>query len=208
MKRILYCFFTMLLCALCLFACGGGDAPASSSSTTSEKKDPNITFVDNEVTLSVGESVQLEVVTSQNNVFVFWSIRDTDLARVSNDGVVTALAEGQTICYAQFAGEKVMCLVKITAQQAQPMLSISVPYADNSITLFAGDSIAIKATVKLGDEILDNVNVEYVVDATEVVRVENGKVIGLQAGAATVTVTATYEGQTAVLSLTANVVEK
>ena len=179
----------------------------SSSSVTSEVKEPNISFVENQITLSVGQTVKAEIVTSKNNVFVFWTIRDADLATVSNDGEITALAIGETICYAEFMGEKVMCLVKIIEEQAQPLLSLSVPYAEEGVTVYVGDSLAIKASVKLGDTQIDGANVEYVVDQTEIALVEEGKVVGVAVGTATITITATYEGQTATATLFVNVVE-
>lgn len=210
MKRLIYCLLVMLLCSFLGFACGKAEEStenSSSSSITSEVKEPNISFVENEIILSIGQTVKAEIVTSKNNVFVFWTIRDADLATVSNDGEITALAEGETICYAEFMGEKVMCLVKITAQQAKPLLSLSVPYAEEGVTLYVGDSLAIKASVKLGDTQIDGANVEYAVDQMELVRVEDGKAVGVSAGTATITITATYEGQNAVMTLTVNVVE-
>lgn len=211
MKRVIYCLFVMLFCSFFWFACNDSKEPtessSSSSSVTSEVKEPNIYFVENEITLSVGQTVKAEIVTSKNNVFVFWTIRDADLAIVSNDGEITALAIGETICYAEFMGEKVMCLVKITEQQAKPMLSLSVPYSEEGVTVYVGDSLAIKAIVKLGDTTVDSADVEYTVDQTEIIRVEEGKVVGVAAGTATLTITATYEGQTALMTLTVNVVE-
>ena len=211
MKRVIYCIFVMLFCSFFWFACTDAEESTestnSSSSVTSEVKEPNISFVENQITLSVGQTVKAEIVTSKNNVFVFWTIRDADLATVSNDGEITALAIGETICYAEFMGEKVMCLVKIIEEQAQPLLSLSVPYAEEGVTVYVGDSLAIKASVKLGDTQIDGANVEYVVDQTEIALVEEGKVVGVAVGTATITITATYEGQTATATLFVNVVE-
>ena len=211
MKRVIYCIFVMLFCSFFWFACTDAEeskeSTNSSSSVTSEVKEPNISFVENQITLSVGQTVKAEIVTSKNNVFVFWTIRDADLAIVSNDGEITALAIGETICYAEFMGEKVMCLVKITEQQAKPMLSLSVPYSEEGVTVYVGDSLAIKAIVKLGDTTVDSADVEYTVDQTEIIRVEEGKVVGVAVGTATITITATYEGQTATATLFVNVVE-
>lgn len=205
MKKILYCFFVTLLCMFCFVSCR--EAEPESSSSASEVKESSIAFVQNEIVLSVGESVQAEIEISKKNVFVFWSVSDEKLATVSDDGVITALAVGQTICYAEFAGDTAMCLVKIVAKQAEPLLSVSVPY-DDEINLYVGDSIALKATVKLGDSALEDVQIEYEIDVADIVRIEDGRLSGVGTGSATVLIRATYQGQTASTSLTVNVIEK
>ena len=207
MKKFIYCFLVALLC-VCGFSACGKDKTTVDSSSTSEVKESSIAFAQNEITLSVGQSVKAEIETSKKNIFIFWSIRDTNLATVSDDGVITALAEGQTICYAEFAGDTIMCLVKITAEQAKPLLSVSVPYAKEGVTLYVGDSLAIKATVKLGDSVLDNAQVEYEIDATDIVRVEDGKVFGDKVGSAIVTIRVSYEDQNVSTALSVKVVEK
>ena len=207
MKRFLYCFFAMLLCAFCFSACKQ-DKPVDSSSTSEVQESSAITFVQNEITIAIGKSVQAEIETSKKNVFVFWSIRDENLATVSNDGVITALAEGETICYAEFAGERAMCLVKIVAPQAEPLLSISLPYAEEFVTLYVGDSLSINVDVKLGDSVVNNAQVEYEIAQTDIAYIEGDKVVGEKAGTTTILIHATYENQNATAILTVNVVEK
>jgi len=203
MKRLLYCFFAMLLCAFCFSACKK-EEPVKSE----EKEGTTIAFVENEITLAIGESVQAEIETSKKNIFIFWSIRDKDLATVSYDGVITALAEGETICYAEFAGEKAMCLVKIVPPQAKPLLSISLPYANETVTMYVGDSLAINATVKLGDSVINDAQVEYEISQTDIVQVEGDKAVGKKVGNATILIRATYEDQNVTATLTVNVVDK
>ncbi len=204
MKRLL-CVIMVLMCLLCFFSCGKGK---DDTSLSSEGKKGTIAFVQNEVTISIGESVQLEVETTKKNVFIFWSIRDENLATVSDDGVITALAEGQTICYAEFAGERVMCLVKIVSPQAMPLLSISVPYEGESVTLYVGDSLAINAIVRLGDSVVTDAQVEYEITQTDIVQVEGNEMVGKKVGETTVLIRATYENQVATLTLTVKVVAK
>ncbi|MBQ7830887.1 MAG: Ig-like domain-containing protein [Clostridia bacterium] len=207
MKRFLYCFFAMLLCAFCFSACKQ-DEPVDSSLTSEVQESSVIAFVQNEITLAIGDSVQAEIETSKKNIFVFWSIRDEKLATVSNDGVITALAEGETICYAEFAGERAMCLVKIVAPQAKPLLSISLPYAEEFVTLYVGDSLSINVDVKLGDSVVNNAQLEYEITQTDIAHVEGDKVVGEKAGTTTILIHATYENQNATAILTVNVVEK
>lgn len=204
MKRILFCLFAMIMSIFCFSACGEkGDGAGSNSSS----QDSAIVFVQNELTLSVGDSVQAEVITSKKNVYVSWSIRDEELATVSDDGVITALAEGQTICYAKFAGETAMCLVKITAKSVEPMLSVSVPYEDNAVALYEGDSLDLKVSVKCGDEVVTGATISYDVKA-DLVSVENGLLNALAVGETTVQINVEYQGKTASLSLSVKVVAK
>ena len=202
MKKFIYCILAVLTCLICFTACGGSGENSSSASQGS-----SIEFVQNEITISVGDSVQAEVVTSKKNVFILWSVRDTQIASVSTDGVITALQEGQTICYARFGNETAMCLVKITAKSATPLLSVSVPYEGGSATLYVGDTLDLRACVKLGDDVIDGAQIEYQTLASDIVRVENGQVEALKAGSDTITILVSYEGQTAKATLTVSVVE-
>lgn len=204
MKRIIYLILAALSCVLCFVGCKGDGETSSSSS---EAKKSNIEFAQNEITLSVGDSVQAEVITSKKNVYVFWSIRDENIATISDDGVITGITEGQTICYASFSGETVMCLVKVTAVSAKPMLSISLPYPQE-ITLYVGDTLDLRAVVKLGDAVLESVEVTYTTSSASVATMDGGKVTACGVGVATITLSATYEGQPASVSVTVNVVEK
>ena len=201
MKKILCCILTVLLGFTCFVGCDLADksAPDSSSSVTNTN---SIEFTQSEINLAVGESVQAEVVTSKNNVYVFWSIRDTEIATVSTTGVITAVAEGQTVCYASFGGVEAMCLIKVSAGKAEPMLSVSFAY--EAITLYAGDTFVLSATAKLGDDTVDGTFVYEVADST-VVAVEDGAVLARGIGTTTVTIKAEYEGKTASRVLTVTV---
>jgi hypothetical protein len=101
-----------------------------------------------------------------------------------------------------------MCLVKIVSLQAMPLLSISVPYEGESVTLYVGDSLAINAIVRLGDSVVTDAHVEYEITQTDIVQVEGNEMVGEKVGEATVLIRATYENQVASLTLTVKVVEK
>jgi hypothetical protein len=204
MKRFLYCLLAALLCVFCFSACGKvEDTNSSQSSSATENV---IEFVQSRITLSVGESVRAEVTTSKQNVFIFWSVRDKNIATVSDDGVITALAEGQTICYAEYSGVKAVCQINILPKSAEPMLSVDVPYA-HELALYEGTTLALKPVVKLGDEVVEGAQISYVIVDEEIVSVENGVVTALQAGDTTITIQVSYEGKTTSLSLSVTVVD-
>lgn len=190
---------------VCFSACKEENA---SESSVAEKQENTIEFVQSEISLSIGDSVQAEVTTSKSNVYVFFSIRDKELATVSSSGVITALAEGQTICYAEFGGKTAVCLIKITAKGAEPELSVSVPYAENKVTLYAGETLNLKVAAKLGDTAIDGVQIEYEVADVAIANVDNGVLNAVAVGETTVKIKASYEGKEASLTLNVKVVEK
>ena len=199
MKRLVCLIVTMLLGLCCFAACGKGEDEKNSAVY-------NLHITQNEITLSVGETVQLEATSDVENVYIFWSVRDTDIATISSDGLLTGVAEGETICYASFGGEKAMCLVKVLGEEAKPLLSVVTPYTDG-ITLFVGDTFNPLLSVKLGDDACADAKVSYEVSAADVVSVENGEIVALGVGEATVSVKVSYEDQTASLTLNVSVVE-
>ncbi len=210
MKKFILCIALLLTFVACFTACNKNKEDESTSESVmveSQSSAASISFVKNEVNMKVGEQVQLEVVTSNPNAFVFWEIVDKKIATVSAEGVVTAIAEGQTICYAEYAGQRVACLIKVEPQSAEPLISVSIPYANNSAVLYAGDSLDVNATVKLGDAVLSGASVEYSLDVEGVISIENGVILAEGVGTATVTVVATYEGQTASVQLVVEVLQ-
>ena len=207
MKKIVCCIVTLLLGLCCFAACGKGGETSSGEAGVSESNNLHIT--QSEITLAVGESMQLEATLDLESVYIFWSVRDEHIATVSDEGLITGVAEGETICYASFGGEKAMCLVKVLGESAKPLLSVTTPYTDG-ITLFVGDTFNPLITVKLGDEICDGANIDYVISDAEkgIVDVEKGELFAADVGNATVSVEVTYEGQSASLSLSVTVLEK
>lgn len=204
MRKILYCILTLILCCTCFAACAKQETSQGSQGQTSTTNTNSIEFVENEVTISVGESLQLEIVTSKQNVYVFWEMRDENIATVE-DGLITGVAEGQTICYASFGGVKAICLVKVLALTATPMLSVTTPYAEG-VTLSVGDTFDPLLRVKMGDVVVDGAEIEYSVAETGVVGVENGKIVALGVGNATVSVSVVYGAENVSLSIPVRVV--
>ena len=207
MKKIVYGILTAMLGLCCLTACKGKDTDSSSSvESTSQETVSNIRITQSEVELTVGSSVQLEAETTKQNVYVFWSVRDDNIATVSN-GVLTGVSEGETICYATFGGETAMCLVKVYAEVAQPMLSISTPYASEPITLNEGDTFNPLVMAKLGDTAINDAVFTYDVEDTDVVTVVDGELVAMGVGDTSVLIKVTYNSQVASVELTVKVVE-
>lgn len=208
MKKIVCCILTVLLGLSCLIACQDSAESSSSSEQTSSseiKQTNNLHITTNEVILSVGESTQLVATSDIENAYIFWSVRDENIATISNEGVVTGISEGETICYAFFAGETAMCLVRVLPEVAKPMLSISTPYQEG-ITLLEGSQFNPLLSVKLGDDAFNDATLQYEVSDTAVVEVVDGVLVAHTVGEVTVTVTAIYGTQEASVSFTVGVV--
>lgn len=198
MKKILLCALIMITCAMTFLACSKKDSESTSK---------NIEFKQSEITLEVGESLKPEIVTAQKNVYVMFSVADETVATVSDDGIITALKEGQTICYAQFKGETAICIVKVVKKQAKPELSVSVPYENNQVVIFVGASIDLESTVKMGSEPISADNVEYTVADNQIATVVGGKLQGVSEGETIVTIKVTSGEKTAQITISVKVVE-
>ena len=210
MKKFLSCTLAAVMLAFGLTACNVGntteESSSNSSSVSSTQNENAIEFVQTKLDLEIGESVQAEVITSKKNVPIFWSIRDADIASVDNKGVITALAAGETVCYAEFSGQTAMCLVNVKEESAMPELAVFVPYYNNQVSLYAGASLNLNPTVKLGDDALADATVTYTVADAQIATVENGTVNAHAIGSTTVTITATYNDQTAIAEVTVQVI--
>jgi len=207
MKKILCCILATMMCMFGLTSCfGAKQSGDDSSSTAGQKGNASIEFVQTELEMEIGESVQAEVTTSRKNAPVSWSIRDEAIASVSNKGVITALQAGETVCYAKFAGETAMCLIHVKEQGANPELYIVVPYYNNQVSLYANGALDLKIGVKLGDEAVEGATLEYAVADPEVAAVENGVLKGKTVGDTTVTITATHDGKTATTAVSVQVI--
>lgn len=212
-KIILLVVAIVILSATCLVSCFGSKDPEKTSNSTPAISSPSseaptytIELSHSEITLSVGQTFKLEAEVSKPNAYVFWSVQDNSIAKVSDDGTVTALAVGQTICYAKFGKEEAMCLIKVAPEQATPMLSVSVAHKNNELYIYVGDSVDVNATAKLGDQVLTDATITYVVSNTDIVRVTGGTMTALSAGKTTILVKVTYQGQEATVELTVNVI--
>lgn len=206
MRKLLCCILAAVTCMFGLASCAKPQQPSDGESNSTPPSNASIEFVQTELEMEIGESVQAEVTTSRKNVPVIWSIRDEAIASVSNKGVITALAAGETVCYAKFSGETAMCLVIVKEQSAIPELSIVVPYDQNKVSLYVGKTLNLNAMVKLGDELVTNATMEYTVADSQIATVDNGVVAAQGIGNTTVTIIATSNGQTATTVVSVQVI--
>lgn len=122
MKSKIYCLL-LILPLLALVGCNE-DKPQ-------EKKVESLSITPNEKEMTVGETLELKVTQQPNlNKKVSFRSLNTELATVSDKGVVTAVAKGETTILAEVDGVSATCKVTIKEQKQTPMEDFTVETQD------------------------------------------------------------------------------
>ena len=122
MKSKIYCLL-LILPLLALVGCNE-DKPQ-------EKKVESLSITPNEKEMTDGETLELKVTQQPNlNKKVSFRSLNTELATVSDKGVVTAVAKGETTILAEVDGVSATCKVTIKEQKQTPMEDFTVETQD------------------------------------------------------------------------------
>lgn len=141
-----------------------------------------------EITLQPGEKVNLTGRISPDNAdikSVSWSSSNKEVATVSQEGEVAAVAEGACVINVNCDGKTDECKVTVAIVKI-PVTSVSLDRLNAS--LLVGETIQLTATV-LPAEATDK-TVTWTSSSMEIAKVENGLVTAVSAGEATITATA------------------
>ena len=145
---------------------------------TAERKEilpTSITLNKADVTMNVGETTKLKAdvwPTVADNKSVLWNSDNEDIAKVSSDGVVTAVKAGKTKVYATTQANNLKAECEITV--LQPVTGIEMDKASISFT-YIGETVQL--TAKLLPEDASNQNVTWESSDTKVAIVSKGKVV-------------------------------
>lgn len=145
---------------------------------TAERKEilpTSITLDKADVTINVGETTKLKAdvwPTDADNKSVIWNSDNEDIAKVSSDGVVTAVKAGKTKVYATTQANNLKAECEITV--LQPVTGIEMDKASISFT-YIGETVQL--TAKLLPEDASNQNVTWETSDTKVAIVSKGKVV-------------------------------
>lgn len=154
--------------------------------------------------LLVGESIQLIAIISPKQATdqtVIWASSKPSVAIVSDDGIVTALTEGESTILANAGGKSASCIVTVTSSSSSDVSVTGVALDKTSLTLVVGEEATLKATVKPDNA--PNKEVTWVSDKTSVATVDgNGKVSAKAVGEANITVLTKIGGKRAVCNVT------
>lgn len=187
-----------LLAAMCLFtACDNGeqDPGDDTPETPVAVSAIEITGAPSDRKLDVGETVKLGYKATPADADPFtvtWSSGDTAVATVSNDGTVTAVAEGSVLITVTVTGTKISAQTALMVEEPVvpvPVEQISFSGVEAQETLKRGESKTF--TVSSQPEECDPFELEWSCDKTGVVTVQeyadNVAVIAEAYGTATVT---------------------
>lgn len=145
---------------------------------TAERKEilpTSITLDKADVTMNIGETTKLKAdvwPTDADNKSVIWNSDNEDIAKVSSDGVVTAVKAGKTKVYATTQANNLKAECEITV--LQPVTGIEMDKASISFT-YIGETVQL--TAKLFPEDASNQNVTWESSDTKVAIVSKGKVV-------------------------------
>lgn len=145
---------------------------------TAERKEilpTSITLDKADVTMNVGETTKLKAdvwPTDADNKSVLWNSDNENIAKVSSDGVVTAVKAGKTKVYATTQANNLKAECEITV--LQPVTGIEMDKASISFT-YIGETVQL--TAKLLPEDASNKNVTWESSDTKVAIVSKGKVV-------------------------------
>ena len=190
-------FTRNLLCILVaslIFLFSGCDLLLQITPPTTQD-DPAVYIYQSEITLEVGKTVQLLVVSTAGDE-VEWMSLDETVATVE-DGLVTAVGVGETQIFAIGNKAQTSCVVKVTeasAEQGDPDDGTTPPddpdvgddgdvfiLVIDALTLKVGESVLLKATSQSGDEI------SWTSSSPQVATVDDGLVTAVAEGVTKIT---------------------
>ncbi len=158
--------------------CGGKTAECTVTVTVPVS---SVTLDKTTLSLAVGESTTLTATVKPDDATdktVAWSSSDESVAKVA-DGKVTAVKSGKATVTAKCGGKAAECVVTVTV----PVSSVTLD--KTTLSLAVGESATLTATVKPDDA--TNKTVTWSSSDESVAKVDNCKVIAINAGQAKIT---------------------
>ena len=146
----------------------------------------------NSISISEEKTYKLEATidSSLQKYLLFWSVEDESIAKVDDDGVVTAVKTGYTICTAWCGRYQARCVVEVTPYI--PGDSLSVSFDRTSFTLNINDEYSLNPVVKLGSVEILEYTVSAEVENASVISYLNNTIKALSAGESSLLLTYSY----------------
>ena len=179
MKKCLKKSLIYALVIALVFLFGGCELLGLSTGT---EDNPAVYISQAEITLAVGDSIQLVAVSTDNST-VAWLSLDEDIATVSDDGLVTGVAKGYaTIMALTDSNASALCTIRVTAcPESNDGESEVLILAMSTIGITVGSSVTLTAQSSTGAQI------EWASSNTAVATVtQTGRVVGQSVGTAVI----------------------
>lgn len=187
-KKLLVGILPLLL----LTGCGKGKTELPSS--TGEEQGLKITLNESKITLSEEKTFQLVATLSEErSEKVTFSVRDSKIATVSEDGLVQALSYGNTQVVATLEDAVAVCEVEVTYYQ--PEDALSTEYTKKEFSLYVGESYPLPLTVRYGNKTIEDYQISYTIGNEEIISMEDKAIKALKAGESSLGVKVTYNGK-------------
>ncbi len=193
-------FFPLLLSIISVLACSPNLEPEDGQALT-ELTVEAVVLNTNTLSLQPGEKANLTGRIYPDNCKVHsvtWTSSNEGVATVSQDGEVTAIAEGTSTVTVNCDGKKDECTVTVAIIKV-PVTSVSLD--KTTAGLLVGETLQLTATV-LPSNATDKA-VIWTSSDSDVVTVENGLVTAMAAGEAVITATAEEISATCEITITA-----
>lgn len=188
MKKLLLALFTLPFILLGCNKQGGGHKP-----TPTPEQYINVAV--SQVTLEELETYQIETEVLVENTIVFYSSNNSGVATVTEEGLVTAVAPGETSINVRGGRDYFSVFITVTTYQAKDSLQVTI--SKKNFALEVNDTFVLPLAVKYGNFVVHNYEISYLYENNGIVSIENNIMTALSVGTTKVVATATYNDQTA-----------
>ena len=180
-------FLPLLIIPFFLFGCHENNT----SSSSSEEEQNLISLSHTSISLPEDRTFQLNVEMDESlkDYLVFWTIRDESVATVDN-GLITALQVGSTICTVQVGKYTASCAINVTDYEPDRALNIVLP--KDTFQLDVGNTFELPVTVTFGSETI--LDYELLGDSSDlsVASYADGVITAIGTGECDILLSATY----------------
>ena len=161
------------------------------TSSSSEEEQSLITLSHTAISLPEDRTFQLTVDDDESlkDNLVFWTIRDENIATVDN-GLITALQIGSTICTVQVGKYTANCAINVT--DYEPDKALNIVLAKDTFNLQAANTYVLPVTVTFGSEAISEYQLTGDSSDVGVATYADGIVTAVANGECDILLSATY----------------
>ena len=179
--------FPLILGGCSLFKKKSNEQPQEEEQVVEEDRYIDVSAT--ELSLEVGEEYQI-VITQLKNTIVLCQSNDESIAKITKEGLVTAVSPGETTL--SISGGKDRYIIFVTVLPPEAKDSLQIVMVKTSFTISLDDEYTLPFTVKLGNEIVNNPTFTYAYEVESIVSITGLNVTPLSVGTTKCVVTATY----------------